>query len=318
MIINPSVLFRHCYSRYAVAAINVFTMEQVLGVFRAASASASPVIIQTTPAARDYAQPDMLLGMIDAAAQLYPDTVFALHLDHGNEAHVNAALGSGKYNSVMIDASHDPIEENIARTCRVVSSARQQEVFVEAELGVLSGVEDDLYVAATASKYTHPEDAAYFVKKTQCDSLAVAIGTSHGAYKFSGDQGLQFDILREIQRRLPGFPLVLHGASSIDPEELARINRAGGRLIRGLRGVSDEEIAQAIRYGICKVNIATDSRILWTRVHREFFAKEPEQFDPAMPGRTYMMELEKLYIRKFEKLGAIGKAKAFLSQAFIS
>lgn len=313
MVVRPDVLFNHCYGKYAIAAINVFTMEQVLGVFRTASVSRSPVIIQTTPVARAYAGPKVLTAMIGAAAQRYPDVVFSLHLDHGDEPHIIDALHYGEYHSVMIDASHDPIEQNIGRTREVVSLAHGKGIFVEAELGVLSGVEDQLHVAESESKYTRPEDAAYFVEKTGCDSLAVAVGTSHGAYKFSGDQGIRFDILEDIQQRLPGFPLVLHGGSSVVASELARINKAGGQLRAGARGVSDGEISQAIAYGICKVNVATDLRMLWTRVHREFFVAHPDQFDPVVPGRIYMDELERFCIEKFEKLGAAGKAEAFLA-----
>lgn len=312
-MVRPDVLFDHCYGNYAIAAINVFTLEQVLGVFRAASRNESPFIIQTTPAARDYAGPKVLLTMIEAAAHTYPDAVFALHLDHGNEEHITNALQHGKYTSVMIDASHDPMESNVRRTREVVKKAHQAGVCVEAELGILSGVEDNLSVDAAESRYTDPEDAAYFVKETQCDSLAVAIGTSHGAYKFSGDQGIRFDILQAIQQQLPGLPLVLHGGSSVDPHELDRINRSGGQLQSGARGVSDDEIVQAIAYGICKVNIATDLRVLWARVHREFFASRPDQFDPVVPGRLYMGELEELCTKKFERFGSIGKATAFLS-----
>lgn len=312
MMISPHTLFKECYGKYAVAAINVFTMEQVLAVFRAADTSRSPVIIQTTPVARDYATPEVLTAMITSAARVYPDVVFTLHLDHGNEAHIANALGSGQYGSLMIDASHDPLKQNISRTREVVSMAHKKNVFVEAELGVLSGIEDHLQVSESESKYTRPEDAAYFVKSTGCDSLAVAVGTSHGAYKFSGDQGIRFDILHAIQQQLPGFPLVLHGGSSVDPDELARINAAGGQMHRGARGVSDEELLRATAYGICKVNVATDLRVLWTRVHREFFAAHPEQFDPIVPGRMYVEALEKLCVEKFEKLGAAGKAVAFL------
>lgn len=313
MMISPHILFNECYGNYAVAAINVFTLEQVLGVFRAAHKSRAPVIIQTTPVARDYATAGVLTAMVSAAAREYPDVVFALHLDHGNERHIGNALGSGQYGSVMIDASHDPLEQNIARTREVVSLAHERNVFVEAELGVLSGVEDHLHIAESESRYTRPEDAAYFVENTGCDSLAVAVGTSHGAYKFSGDQGIRFDILEAIQHRLPGFPLVLHGGSSVDADELERINAAGGRMQQGARGVSDEELLQATAYGICKVNVATDLRVLWTRVHREFFAAHPEQFDPLGPGKVYVEALEKLCIEKFEKLGAAGKADAFLT-----
>ncbi|MFB2118374.1 ketose-bisphosphate aldolase [Parapedobacter sp. 2B3] len=313
MMISPRILFNECYGNYAVPAINVFTLEQVLGVFRAADTSRAPVIIQTTPVARDYATPMVLTAMVEAAARAYPNVVFALHLDHGNERHIAHAIDSGQYSSVMIDASHDALERNIGRTREMVSMAHRKGVFVEAELGVLSGVEDDLRIAESASKYTQPEDAAYFVQSTGCDSLAVAVGTSHGAYKFSGEQGIRFDILRAIQQRLPRFPLVLHGGSSVDPQELARINEAGGQMQQGARGVSDEELRRSTGFGICKVNIATDLRVLWTRVHREFFTAHPEQFDPLVPGRAYVEALEKLCVEKFEKLGAAGKAGAFLA-----
>ncbi|MGV3763164.1 class II fructose-bisphosphate aldolase [Parapedobacter sp.] len=312
MIISPHILFNDCYGKYAIAAINVFTLEQVLGVFRAAHKSRAPVIIQTTPVARDYATPQVLTAMVAAAARVYPEVVFALHLDHGNEQHIGEAVGSGRYSPVMIDASHDPLEQNISRTREVVSLAHGKNVFVEAELGVLSGIEDHLQVSASESKYTGPDEAAYFVKSAGCDSLAVAVGTSHGAYKFSGDEGIQFGILRAIQQRLPGFPLVLHGGSSVNADELARINAAGGQMQRGARGVSDEELSQATAYGICKVNVATDLRVLWARVHREFFADHPDRFDPVEPGRVYVEALEKLCTEKFEKLGAAGKADAFL------
>lgn len=313
MIVTSSAFFKHCYGSYALAAINVFTVEQVLAVFRAADASASPVIVQTTPVARDYIGPRLLLAMVAAAAQQYPDVVYALHLDHGNETHIHAALQAGGYTSVMIDASHDDVEQNIRRTRAIVDRAHALGTCVEAELGVLSGVEDNLVVDAASSHYTRPEDAAEFVERSGCDSLAVAVGTSHGAYKFSGDQGIRFDILGGIQQRLPGFPLVLHGGSSVDADELRRINRAGGQLAQDARGVSDAEITRAIGYGICKVNVATDLRVLWTRVHREFFAAYPDQFDPLIPGKEYIRELERLCIQKFEKLGSVGKAEAFLS-----
>lgn len=312
MIITTNTLFKHCYANYALAAINVFTVEQVLAVFKAAYACAAPVIIQTTPVARDYTGPRLLLAMVAAAAEQFPNVVYALHLDHGNEAHIHAALQGDGYTSVMIDASHDPFDQNVGRTRSVVDMAHAKGVFVEAELGVLSGVEDDLVVDAASSRYTQPDDAAVFVERTGCDSLAVAVGTSHGAYKFSGDQGIRFDILAGIQQRLAGFPLVLHGGSSVDADELSRINRAGGQLAQNARGVSDDEIARAIGYGICKVNVATDLRVLWTRVHREYFAMQPDQFDPLIPGRTYIRELEQLCIQKFEKLGSVGKSEVFL------
>ena len=312
MLVNPEVLFSHCYSNYGIAAINVFTLEQVLGVFHAASKAKAPVIIQTTPVARNYATPELLVGMIHTAATMYPDVVFAIHLDHGVEAHIDHAVESGQYTSVMIDASHDPFNTNIDRTKQVVTKAHAHGVWVEAELGVLSGVEDGLSVEAERAWYTQPEEAAFFVDQTRCDSLAVAVGTSHGAYKFSGGKGLQFDVLSKIQTLLPEYPLVLHGASAVDADEVNRVIKAGGQLEKDAKGVSDDEIRRAIRLGICKINIATDLRVLWARVHREFFRDEPDQFDPIVPGRLYMEELEKLCIKKFEAFGAIGKAAELL------
>lgn len=311
MPVSPEIMFRKCYGRYAIAAINVFNMEQVLGVFRAAEKASSPVIIQTTPVARNYAEPAMLLATISAAAALYPRVVYAVHLDHGNEAHITAALAQGGYTSVMIDASHDPIQENIRRTREVVKAAHRAGCVVEAELGVLSGVEDDLSIDASHARYTQPDEVTRFVQETGCNSLAIAVGTSHGAYKFSGKQGIQFHILEEIQQKMPGFPLVLHGGSAVDPAEITRINAHGGNMKEGSRGVSDEEITEAIKFGICKINVATDLRVLWARVHREFFAESPDLFDPVIPGGTYMKELEKFCIDKFEKLGSAGKAGEF-------
>lgn len=314
MLISPEKMFRKCYGRYAVAAVNVFNMEQVLGVFRAAEKASSPVIIQTTPVARNYAEPKMLLAMIAAAASLYPRVVYAVHLDHGNEIHIEDALERGSYTSVMIDASHAPLAENIRRTREVVKAAHRAGCVVEAELGVLSGVEDDLDVDASHARYTRPDEVSLFVRETACDSLAIAVGTSHGAYKFSGKQGIQFHILKEIQQKMPGFPLVLHGGSAVSAEEIRRINAHGGKMQEGSRGVSDEEITEAIKYGICKINVATDLRVLWARVYREFFAESPGLFDPILPGGLYMQELEKFCIEKFEKLGSAGKAEEFYDE----
>ncbi len=267
--VSPSTLYRACYGKYAIAAVNVFCMEQVLGLFEAAHRAQAPFIVAITPYARDYAPPVMFEQMIQAAATAYPEAVFATHLDHGNISHCEDAIASGWYTSVMIDASHDPYDQNVAHTSRIVKQAHAKGLVVEAELGVLSGVEDDLVVAAGDASYTNPDQCVDFVTQTGCDSLAVAVGTSHGAYKFAGDQGLQFGILEAIQQRLPGFPLVLHGGSNVDVSEIARINKAGGQLQTGAKGVAHDEIRRAITYGICKVNVATDTRILWTRVHRE-------------------------------------------------
>jgi fructose-bisphosphate aldolase class II len=311
MQISPKTMFEKCYGQYAIAAINVFTLEQVLGVFQAASKAQSPVIIQTTPVARNYAHPLVIVNLIESVGNIYSDVVYAIHLDHGNEVHIENALAARAYASVMIDASHDPLAINISRTRKVVEVAHRVNCVVEAELGVLSGVEDDIDIDASHAKYTQPDEVVHFVNETGCDSLAIAVGTSHGAYKFSGTQGIQFEILKEIQNKMPGFPLVLHGGSAVDAEEIRRINENGGKMQSGSRGVSDAEISKSISYGICKINVATDLRVLWTRVHREFFATSPELFDPILPGGIYRTELEKFCVEKFEKLGSAGKSHQF-------
>lgn len=311
MLVTAKQLFEHCYGRYGIAAVNVEFMEQILGLFAAAEAANAPFIVQTTPMARNYASPEMLVAMIKTAARLHPKTIFALHLDHGTENHIWQALEGEDYTSVMIDASHDDFENNMARTKAVVERAHIKGVSVEAELGVLAGVEDDLSVDEEQAFYTNPNEVETFVKATQCDSLAIAVGTSHGAYKFSGGQGIQFHILEEIQERLPGFPLVLHGGSAVNHAEIKRINQAGGQLKGSAKGVDPAEVQRAISYGVCKVNIATDLRLLWTRVNREFFRDTPEQFAPITPGKTYLEECKRLVLEKFEYLRAVGQGSIF-------
>lgn len=309
MLISTREMFRNCYGSYGIAAVNVWCMEQVHSLFSAAQKANAPFIVQTTPVARNYAHPEMLLAMISAAAKIYPDTVFAVHLDHGNMEHAFTSIESGGYSSVMIDASHETFEKNVSLTREVVQKAHAKNITVEAELGVLSGVEDDLTVDEKHKKYTQPAEVEEFVRLTGCDSLAVAVGTSHGAYKFTGEQGLQFDILKEIRNRLPGFPLVLHGGSAVNMDEIQRINAAGGQLGIDARGVSDAELMKAIGYGVCKINIATDARLIWTRVHREFFKHSPAMFDPIIPGKAFMNAFEEFVMEKFELLNAVGKAK---------
>ena len=308
MIISPKEFYDKCYGKYAMAAVNVFTMEQIHGLFRAGEKANAPFIVQMTPVARSYAHSDMLLAMIDAAAKIYPKAKYAVHLDHGTESHALDAIDSGQYNSVMIDASHDNFDENVKRTKAIVDKAHKMDVFVEAELGVLSGVEDDISIDEKHAKYTRPEEVVSFVDLTKCDSLAVAVGTSHGAYKFSGGQGIQFDILKKIQEKLPYYPIVLHGGSAVNKEEIVKINRNGGKLLEGAAGVDPKEIVKAIKYGVCKINIATDLRLIWTRVHREFFNETPDLFDPIIPGKLYMDAYEKFMLEKFDLLGATGKA----------
>jgi len=310
-MVSTKILFNHCYGKYAIAAVNVFTMEQVHGLFAAAEHSNTPIIVQITPAARNYAHPEMLMLMVKAAAKIYSKTVFALHLDHGVEEHIYHAIANN-YSSVMIDASHDDFETNVKRTKAVVDKAHQKNIMVEAELGVLSGVEDDLDIDSSNAFYTNPEQAKEFVERTGCDSLAVAVGTSHGAYKFSGGKGLQFNILEQIQNELPDYPIVLHGSSNVSTKEVEEINRYGGKLAENASGVTDEELKKAITYGICKVNIATDLRLLWTKIHRRFFHETPELFDPVVPGKEYMKEYKNFMLERFEVLGATGKASSII------
>jgi fructose-bisphosphate aldolase class II len=251
MLVSTKDIFKNCYGKYGVAAINVWDMEMIHGLFSAAQKSNSPFIVQTTPVARNYASHEMLISMISAAAKKYPETVFAIHLDHGNHEHALDCIRSGDYTSVMIDASHESFQDNISITKGIVEQAHSKNIAVEAELGVLSGVEDDLVVDDNHKKYTQPDEVNEFVAQTNCDSLAVAVGTSHGAYKFSGEQGLQFDILKEIQNKLPGFPLVLHGGSAVNESEIQRINKAGGQLGIGAKGVSNDQLVKAIELGVC-------------------------------------------------------------------
>ena len=308
MRISTKYLFEKAYGKFCIPAINISNPEQVHGLFSASQKFQAPFIIQTTPAAREYAHPTMLLNYIKAAAEIYPDVVYAVHIDHGFESHIHDAISSGEYTSVMIDASHDPLEKNIERTKEIIALAHPKNISVEAELGVLSGIEDDLDIDEENALYTDPSDVEYFVKNTNCDSLAVAVGTSHGAYKFSGGKGLRFDLLEEIQTKLPKFPIVLHGASTIDLEEVRRINNAGGGLQNNAKGISEEEVKRAIAYGVCKLNIATDLRLLWLRIFREFFRDNNGEWDHLKPGKQYMQELEHLLEQKFIMLGNKGKA----------
>lgn len=301
-------LFDVAYRKFGVGAFNVFSAEQVYAVFRGSQRSNSPVIIQITPVARDYLCPEILEGMIRGAEKAYPEVVHSVHLDHGNRAHCLDAIESGFYSSVMIDASGEEFDTNSAITKEIVDKAHAHGIVVEAELGVLSGIEDDITVDASGACYTDPDRAVEFVSRTACDSLAVAIGTSHGAYKFSGNAKLRTDILDRIGHQLPGFPLVLHGASAVPWDDVERINAAGGELRMSAAGVPDAEILEAIRLGVCKINIATDMRLLWTRIHREFFGKSPEKFDMVVPGTDYINALSTFVAEKCKLLGAAGQA----------
>lgn len=298
-------IFKKAYQKYGVGAFNVFNAEQVYGVFRGAQKVNLPIIIQLTPVAREYLTPEILRGIISSASKLYPEVQFSVHLDHGNYEHCVDAINSGFYNSVMIDASHEKFEENVRITSEIVELAHSKNIAVEAELGVLSGVEDDLSINEKDACYTNPFQAVEFVKRTGCDSLAVAVGTSHGAYKFSGGQGLQINILKKINELLPGFPLVLHGASAVPIDEVIRINKNGGNINKDASGLKDNELLAAIYLGVCKINIATDMRLMWTRVHREFFNQSPELFDMVIPGKIYMDELTAFVAAKCRLLNSL-------------
>jgi fructose-bisphosphate aldolase class II len=248
----------------------------------------------------------MLEAIIRAAAEIFPDAIFAVHLDHGDEETCYDCIKSGFYSSVMIDASHEPFEKNIAITKRVVEAAHAKGISVEAELGMLGGVEEDIKVEDGHATLTNPVEAEQFVKRTGCDSLACAIGTSHGAYKFKGRQSLHFDVLQKIKALLPGFPLVMHGSSSVPKEEVDRINAAGGKM-PGAVGVDPNEYLPAAKLGVTKVNIDTDGRLVWTRVHREFFRDKPSEFDFRPPGKIFMDEYAKFIASRNDKLGSSGQ-----------
>jgi fructose-bisphosphate aldolase class II len=268
--------------------------------------SQAPFIIQISKGARSFTHKTMLEGLIRAADEVFPDAIFAVHLDHGDEATCYDCIQSGFYSSVMIDASSLSFDENIAATKRVVDAAHAKGIVVEAELGQLGGVEEHVKVDEANAKLTDPNQAKEFVERSGCDSLACAIGTSHGAFKFAGTQGLHFEVLAEIQKRLPGFPLVMHGSSSVPQEEVARINAAGGNL-KGAKGVNADEFKRAAELGVTKINIDTDGRLVWTRVHREFFRDFPEKFDLRDPGKVFMAEYAKFIAQKNEKLGSAGQ-----------
>lgn len=309
MIVTTKKLFEAAYGKYAIGAYNINNLEQIMGLFRGNLDSQAPFIIQISKGARSYSHKRMLEGLIGLANEVFPEAVFAVHLDHGDEATCYECINSGFYSSVMIDASHEDFETNIATTRRVVEAAHAKGIVVEAELGQLGGVEEHVKVDEANAKLTNPEQAREFVERSGCDSLACAIGTSHGAFKFSGDQGLRFDVLEQIQKRLPGFPLVMHGSSSVPQEEVARINAAGGKLA-GAKGVDANQFKRAAELGVTKINIDTDGRLVWTRVHREYFLEHPENFDFRPIGKVFMAEYAKFIAEKNVKLGSAGQLDA--------
>jgi fructose-bisphosphate aldolase class II len=303
MIITTKQLFQSAYGKYAIGAYNINNLEQTMGLFRGCMDSQAPFIIQISKGARSYTHKLMLEALIRTADQIFPDAIFAVHLDHGDESTCYDCIDSGFYSSVMIDASHEDFEHNIATTRRVVEAAHAKGVSVEAELGQLGGVEEHVSVSEGDAKLTNPDQAKEFVERTGVDALACAIGTSHGAFKFSGSQSLHFEVLEQIQMRLPGFPLVMHGSSSVPQEEVARINAAGGSL-KGAKGVDDNQFKRAAGLGVTKINIDTDGRLVWTRVHREFFQEKPETIDFRPIGKVFMNEYARFIASKNVKLGS--------------
>ena len=278
-LVNTREMFKRAYEEgYAIGAFNVNNMEIIQGIMEGVAAEKSPVILQVSAGARKYANHTYLMKLIEAAVETSGMPI-AVHLDHGPDFETCKSCIDGGFTSVMIDGSHLSFEENIALTRKVVEYAHERNVTVEAELGRLAGVEDDIKVSAEDSSYTRPEDVEEFVKRTGCDSLAIAIGTSHGAFKFKGEPHLRFDILEEVSRRLPGFPIVLHGASSVIPEYVAMINQFGGKM-EGAQGVPEQLLRQAASMAVCKINIDSDLRLAFTGVIRKHLAEHPDHFDP--------------------------------------
>ncbi|MGI6635280.1 MAG: class II fructose-1,6-bisphosphate aldolase [Christensenellales bacterium] len=284
-LVNSKDMFKKAYEGgYAIGAFNVNNMEIVQGIVEGATAENAPLILQVSAGARKYANHTYLMKLIEAAVET-SGLPIVVHLDHGPDFETCKSCIDGGFTSVMIDGSHLPFEENIELTRRVVEYAHERGVTVEGELGRLAGVEDDIKVSQEDSSYTQPDEVQEFVERTGCDSLAIAIGTSHGAFKFKGEPKLRFDILDEVARRLPGFPIVLHGASSVVPEYVDMINKYGGKLDNA-RGVPEEMLRRAAAGAVCKINIDSDLRLAFTGKIREHFALHPEHFDP----RQYLKE----------------------------
>jgi fructose-bisphosphate aldolase class II len=319
MIVTTSELFRHAYGKYALGAYNINNLEQTVGLFRGNLGKAAkneeptnpalsaPFIIQISRGARSYTDKRFLEAMIRTAEQVFPDAVFAVHLDHGTEEVCYDCIESGFYSSVMIDASHEELPKNIEITRRVVERAHAKGIVVEAELGRLGGVEEDVKGSVCL---TDPKEAKTFVKESGCDSLAVAIGTSHGAYKFAGAQALRLDRLAEIHAILPkGFPLVMHGSSSVPKEWVDRINAAGGKM-KSTSGVNEDQYLPAAKLGVCKINIDTDGRLVWCASLRETFRDQPEDFDLRTSGKVFMPNYARYIAHKNQKLGSAGQLDA--------
>ena len=319
-LVTTKEMFQKAYNGgYAIGAFNVNNMEIVQGITEAAKEVNAPLILQVSKGARAYANHTYLVKLVEAAI-IETGLPICLHLDHGDSFETCKSCIDGGFTSVMIDASSKPFAENIEITKKVVEYAHDHGVVVEAELGALAGIEDDVKVSAEESHYTHPEEVEEFVSKTGCDSLAIAIGTSHGAYKFTAAQctrnekgelvppPLRFDILDEVVKRLPGFPIVLHGSSSVPQEYVKMINENGGKMPDAV-GIPEEQLRQAARGAVCKINIDSDLRLAMTGTIRQFFTQHPDKFDPReylKPARANIKELVKHKL--INVLGCDGKA----------
>ncbi len=305
-LVTTTEMFKKAYAGgYAIGAFNINNMEIIQAITEAAEEEKSPVILQVSAGARKYAKHTYLMALAKAAIE---DTGIdlALHLDHGDSFELCKSCIDGGFTSVMIDGSKYGFEENIALTRKVVEYAHERGVVVEAELGKLAGVEDDVNVSDEDAMYTNPDEVEEFVSKTGVDSLAIAIGTSHGAYKFKGEPRLRFDILEEVGRRLPGFPIVLHGASSVIPALVEEINACGGAM-DGARGVPEEMLRQAARLAVCKINIDSDIRLAMTAGIRRVLTQDPSAFDPRKYLSVGRDEVKKMVKHKIHAvLGSAG------------
>ena len=320
-LVTTTEMFKKAYDGgYAIGAFNVNNMEIVQGITEACREEKAPVILQVSKGARAYANHTYLVKLVEAAVIECPEIPIALHLDHGPDFETCKACIDGGFTSVMIDASSKPFAENIEITRKVVEYAHDHGVVVEAELGTLAGIEDEVKVAAHAASYTRPEEVEEFVTKTGCDSLAIAIGTSHGAYKFTAaqctrnEQGilvpppLRFDVLEEVSRRLPGFPIVLHGSSSVPQNYVKMINENGGKMPDAV-GIPEEQLRHAAELSVCKINIDSDLRLAMTGTIRQFFNEHPDKFDPREYLKPARANIKGLVRHKLvDVLGCAGKA----------
>ena len=310
-LVTTTEMFKKAYDGgYAIGPFNVNNMEIVQGITEACREENAPVILQVSKGARAYASHTYLMKLVEAAVLDCPDIPIALHLDHGPDFETCKSCIDGGFTSVMIDASSKPFEENIEITKQVVDYAHKYGVVVEAELGTLAGIEDDVNVSSEDSSYTRPEEVEEFVRRTGCDSLAIAIGTSHGAFKFKPGTKpqLRFDVLHECEKKLPGFPIVLHGASSVPQEFVRMINTYGGAMKDAL-GVPEDQLREAARSAVCKINIDSDLRLAMTGSVRKHLVEFPSEFDPRQylkPARANIKELVRHKL--VDVLGCAGKA----------